>query len=683
MISGQRLYWRSFAGGEIAPEMYGRPDLAKNQTGLKRCYNFVVSPQGVLIKRSGSEFIAEAPSATMRFDTFVAPNGKGFLVAFRNLNTGIYDAGTLVTTLATPWNAAELPHLSSAQFVNDMTICSQNYAPHFIHRTSDVSWSNNNIVFNATLGVPTGITVTPHEIVAMDAGDPRITYRYVVTSLTADGIESAPSVAGFADNALRIAGNDNTITWSAVASAFRYNIYGAREFGSFGFIGSAYDTTFVDDNINPDLFTQPPEILATFSPTANYPRTVAFHEQRMLLANSANDPQSFWASGLAAFEYFKAAIPPQDDQAFTYQLSSKRASPIRHMLALRDVLFFTENGVQRVYTPSGGVFAPDQVSAIPVSAYGAVEDVRPQEAGNSVLFPEARSSHIIALKYDGSGEGYAGDDLSLVAPHLIDGYTWVQTAFQRAPFPVWWGLRSDGRLIGITYIAEQQVFAWFQVELPGATISTFAVVPEGADDNIYCHVQRLIDGNFVHYIERLKPLFGNIQAQQNAFFVDCGVTYSGAPTATITGLDHLEGEEVVALAEGQPLGPYTVAGGEITIDDLYSLVHVGKSFPAELETLPVVYEAAGLGVGVDKSPSAVYIRVKRSEGIEAGDSYDTLRPLLPQVTELIGNIIPLRDGVEQITIDSTWTNDATVFIRQELPLPATITGIALDFTGAE
>ena len=35
---------------------------------------------------------------------------------------------------------------------------------------------------------------------------------------------------------------------------------------------------------------------------------------------------------------------------------------------------------------------------------------------------------------------------------------------------------------------------------------------------------------------------------EDAFFVDCGLTYEGAAAASLTGLDHLEGEEVAILA---------------------------------------------------------------------------------------------------------------------------------------
>jgi hypothetical protein len=683
MINEQTHLWRSLAGGEVAEELYGRFDLTKNQTGLKRCYNFQITPQGVAFKRSGSEFIAEAGSATVRLETFIAPDGQGFLLEIFNLQTNIYLNGDLADFIGTPWNQAELPVLQFAQFVDDLSVCSNNYAPYFIRRVANFNWTGNNIVFNATLAAPASLTATPWEITSLDAGDPRIGYRYAVTTLTDTGAESAISSVATANNILRIAGCNNSLSWPAVSGAFRYNVYGAREQGNLGFIGSAESTSFVDDNINPDQLTQPPAVLASFTTSVNYPRCVAFHAQRFLLANTPDDPQSFWASGLAGFEYFKASVPPQDDQAFTYQLATKRASPIRHMLALRDLLFFTNTGVHRVFATSGN-FTASTVDAIQVSAFGAKENVRPQEASNSVLYPEARSSHLIALRYDGAGEGYEGDDLSLLAPHLIDGYEWVQTGFQNTPYPVWWGLRDDGRLIGLTYVAEQEVFAWFQVELPGATIRSFAVVPEGANDSIYVHVQRFIDGDFVYYIERIKPQFGNRDLQSQAFFVDCGKTFNGGGLSTLTGLEFLEGEEVVALVDGQPMGPYTVTGGEITIDEPTQLIAtVGLAYAAELETLPVPAQVQGLGVGHVKNASAVHLRLKRSEGVEAGPDFDRLRPLEGDETSLIGAPITLRDGVHTITLDPEWNVDGLVVIRQNMPLPAIITGIALDFSGAQ
>src|SRR5919106_1603653 len=61
---------RSFAAGELAPSLATRADLAKYQSGLRACRNFVVQRHGGVANRSGSKFIAESKS---NGDTFLFP----------------------------------------------------------------------------------------------------------------------------------------------------------------------------------------------------------------------------------------------------------------------------------------------------------------------------------------------------------------------------------------------------------------------------------------------------------------------------------------------------------------------------------------------------------------------------------------------------------------------------------
>ena len=58
------LLFRSFAGGEITPEMYGRLDTVKYQTGLAKALNFTVLPHGPAARRPGFRFIAEVRDST-------------------------------------------------------------------------------------------------------------------------------------------------------------------------------------------------------------------------------------------------------------------------------------------------------------------------------------------------------------------------------------------------------------------------------------------------------------------------------------------------------------------------------------------------------------------------------------------------------------------------------------------
>jgi len=55
---------RSFAGGEITPELYGRLDLTKFQTGLALAKNFWILPHGPAQNRPGFAFVNEAKDST-------------------------------------------------------------------------------------------------------------------------------------------------------------------------------------------------------------------------------------------------------------------------------------------------------------------------------------------------------------------------------------------------------------------------------------------------------------------------------------------------------------------------------------------------------------------------------------------------------------------------------------------
>jgi hypothetical protein len=74
-----RIVQRSFAGGEIAPELYGQVDQDFYQVSAKTLENMLVTKDGSLRKRSGLEHVAEL-DATGRVLRFGAADGSDFVV---------------------------------------------------------------------------------------------------------------------------------------------------------------------------------------------------------------------------------------------------------------------------------------------------------------------------------------------------------------------------------------------------------------------------------------------------------------------------------------------------------------------------------------------------------------------------------------------------------------------------
>ena len=61
-----RTLARSFNAGEITPEMFGRIDDVKYQTGLALCLNFITTPHGPAVNRPGTAFVRAVKNSAKR-----------------------------------------------------------------------------------------------------------------------------------------------------------------------------------------------------------------------------------------------------------------------------------------------------------------------------------------------------------------------------------------------------------------------------------------------------------------------------------------------------------------------------------------------------------------------------------------------------------------------------------------
>ena len=261
------------------------------------------------------------------------------------------------------------------------------------------------------------------------------------------------------------------------------------------------------------------------------------------------------------------------------------------------------------------------------------------------------------------------------APHLFDGFDIKDIAFQKSPAPVAWFVSSSGKLLGLTYVPEQQVGAWHQHDTDG-TFESVACVAEGAEDAVYAVVRRTINGQSVRYIERMAPrLFGE---QENAFFVDSGLTYDGPPADTISGLSHLEGCTVSILADGAVHPPRVVSSGAVQLEVEASVVHIGLPIEADAQTLPLAFEIQGFGQGRQKNVNKAWLRVFRSSGIFAGPSFERLVEAKQRTTEPYGSPPALKSEEIPIVITPSWTDNGQVCVRQSDPLPLTIVSMSLE-----
>lgn len=648
-MSNIRTLSRSFGGGELTPEMYGRIDDAKYQTGLALCRNFVTKPHGVAENRAGFSYVNQVKTSAKRTrlipfsysttQTMVLEFGDGYIRFHTNgatLNTGAVTAwvtatayvvgdlrsnggvnyycttahtsGVFATDLAagkwyaltgtiyeipTPYLEADLFDLHYVQSADVLTIVHPNYAPRELRRLGATNWTLTTISFASTLSAPTGVTVfatgftttatgasgaatitvesTAGVYIGQQVSGTGIgigatvtkivfstgvvtlsvnnsgavsstvefrgpsTYKYVVTAIGTKEIdESLASSSVSTNNYLASANTYNTISWSAVSGAQRYRVY--KEFsGLYCYIGQTDKLTFTDDNITPNVGITVPISYNPFSGAGNYPAAVSYFEQRRCFAGTANLPQTLWMTRTGTESNMSYSLPTQDDDAISFRVAAREANTIRHIVPLTSLVLLTSAAEWRVTSVNSDAITSTTVSVKPQSYVGA-SNVQPAVINNQMIYAASRGGHMRELAYSWQANGFVSGDLSLRATHLFDNYTVNDMAYSKAPTPIVWCISSSGKLLGLTYVPEQQVGAWHQHDTDG-TFESCCVVAEGNEDVLYTVVKRTVNGSSVRYVERLHTRAFTDQA--DAFFVDCGATFDGtntsATTVTVTG----------------------------------------------------------------------------------------------------------------------------------------------------
>lgn len=626
-------------------------------------------------------------------------NGKRFRITNKTANTfelldqvtlapvdstmfGTYTSGGTVArvyTVTTPYAWADIATLKFTQSADVMTLTHPSYDVRELSRTGHSSWTLATVTFAPGIATPTGGSVTPQGTTGST------TYNYKVTAIAEDTFEQSLPTAALSTasgNASLTATNFNRIAWSAVSGATKYDVYKEdNDSGLYGYIGTTEDLQFDDTNYEADLTTTPPNARDPFSGADNKPGAVSYYEQRRLFGGTNNKPDTWFASQTGNTSNMSVSDPIRDDDAITATLNALEVNEIRHFVPLNDLLVFTYGSEWKVNSGQDSAFSPSTVKQKPQSFWGA-SHLPPIVIGSDVLWNESSGAYVYSATYTLENDSYRGPDMTVLARHLFEGFTLREWAFAKMPRQLVHAVRSDGQMLTLAFNRDQQVTAWTHYDtaatLGGAgAYESVSCIREGTEDAVYTIVQRTIGGNTVRYVERQHSRY--FTAVEDCFFVDCGLTYEGSAATTISGLDHLEGETVVALADGNVVSGLTVTAGTIALAEAASKVHVGLAYVAEVETLNVEAPQGTLQ-GKKTKIAEVVVRFEKSRGLMIGPSSDKLVTMKQREFEVMGEPTELLTGDKRITLKPDWNSNGRCFMRQSDPLPMTILAVIPDLT---
>jgi len=515
---------------------------------------------------------------------------------------------------------------------------------------------------------PIGVSV-----VASGTGDE--TYRYRVAPVI-DNVEGYAAPAGEVTGAqaINVQGAENTISWPGTAQEYR--VYRERS-GVFGYIGFTEDPQFIDDNISPDLSVTPVESPSLFEADYDYPSKVTLFQQRLIFAGSRTQPETLWMSRIGDYENFTKSRILKADDALELDITGAQVNKIRGITQLRELVVLTSGGEYSVTGPNGTLDAtsPGQTQ----HGYSGSADLKPVAVDDTILFVDRTGRQVRDMQYRFEQDGYSGNDLTIFANHFFEKRKITDWAFQKNPYSIIWAAMDDGTVASLTYKREHQVWAWTHHDFGGA-VESLCVVREGPLDALYMVVKRTVDGEVKRYVERLHDR--DFEAVEDFFGVDCGITYMGPETNTVTGLDHLIGQTVSVLADGRAVTD--VSGdqsGAVTLPFYFEKAHIGLPYVSEIETLPAPIELNDIGhsMGRLKNAPEVWVHMSKTAPLMVGMDRGKLSEMRHDV-ESFSDPVPIYTGFKRTKMIGSWDRDTSLIIQQDKPLPFTILGVAPDIS---
>lgn len=424
--------------------------------------------------------------------------------------------------------------------------------------------------------------------------------------------------------------------------------------------------------------------IATLGPTSSgNPSVPGYFQQRLVLAGPTQNPQQFDMSKPGAYFNFDVSNPVQPDDAIEGTIVSGQLNSIKSLVSMPSgLILFSDRAAWQVNGGSpGSAITPIDATA-QSQAYNGASDVPPIVATFDILFVQAKGSVIRDVAYDFYRNIYTGTDISVLSSHLFYGYTITGWSFAEEPFKIVWAIRNDGTLLSLTFLKEQELIGWSHSDTAGLFKSVCCITETsslGSFDATYVVVQRVINGLTLQYIERFaERIFPN--GVTDAWCVDAGLQYSGAPTNSFSGGEHLAGATVTGLADGLVITPFVMPiSGNFTLPTAASKVTVGLAFTPQLQTMQLDLSEPTVQ-GKRKKITAVTVRCENTLGLSIGATFSTLVPMKDLVVGNVGSasnqvVAGLVTADARTIIDPSYTVPGQYCIQQSFPFPATVLGV--------
>lgn len=524
----------NFSSGELTPDLWGRSDVAAYHNGASTLENVFISPTGGIKRRSGTAYIATLLSYA-RLIAYEYASDQIYVLAIGDTSTTIYLDGVLQTTLSTPWTSSQIDQINSAQTADALYITHPDILPKKITRNTTGVWTITDIIWN-TNG---NLSLQPYYKYA----SPDISLFSSQTSGTATITASAPIFnVAYIGVRLRIRTTECAITGVTNATTVTATVHGTLA-------------------ANPATFDWKEQ---AFSPQRGYPVAISFHQDRMIFGGSKSLPNRLWFSKSGDAFNFDLGTG-LDDDAIEFGILSDQINAVRGLISGRHLQVFC-SGAEFMVT--GDPLTPTNIQIKRQTRIGTTTDraIPPIDIDGATMFINRTRTEIREFLYTDLEQAYRSTDIALLTRNMITGA--VDQDFDKTR-RLLFVVREDGTFSTLTLYRAENVTAWTRHKTNGLVKSCIVAGPR-----VYLQIYR--NGAYI------------LEEWRDDILLDSAILATNPTPQTMwSGLSHLNGMTVYALADGVPQGPFVVSSGSITLSTAARSVHIGLPYTHTIQPMPV------------------------------------------------------------------------------------------------
>lgn len=690
----------NFTGGIVSAELYGRNDFNKVKSGLKQCKNWTIREAGGLEFRRGTKYLTSFSSSVYGDDFKLTSLGSVPLLFHEN---GIAYLKNDNTFGSLDYPSGTAPDMATIGF-RELNRKLYYYDGNADHKMGEISLSGD--IPSAKVSIfekkpsgsisiqPEGTRPSPYVLVD---------YQYAFAISDQPGNESIAVLSNIAQANVELGEGDSssqridlTITIdSAEAKAGSKILIYKKSQGKFYYLNSIFVEADKTEYTYSDKGEFSVDISSTIKEKPEYLQddgsvmgvtSIADYGQRIFLTLSGYENYLIF-SQVGNTNSLAYSELRNEDEAGYQQIPITRYDGWSKVYSGLDLIFSTSYTVSQIQ-------GAGDLSIQTILFDGFSKTVEPVATRRSLIYTNNSNRNIYDLTYNEYGQ-YDGIDLTLLVKYIFEQKTIKRLAFKDYPVKTIYVLCDDGDLYCLTYIKDQNIYAWYQIVHYGK-IHDLIVVNLPEEDEIYLVVK---DGS-KYVLERAYKRRDNV-------YMD-SVVRATPMFNTISGLDMFEGKtvRVFDLATNRFYGDYDIrktktieqGGNVVQIDDLdfegYKVVNgqitlpadkvftgdvlVGIPYYAVAETIPLEFsdQNGNSTIGRKKTITDAYLRYGDSRGLTyktLGKEYDCgiAKKDVSDTAEF------LERGQIRLDVASEYKWDSTIKILQRQPYPARIESITL------